>query len=548
MVGSYRVFIIGITMVVLAFAGPALGQFVVQPMRLEFIAPPGRPATVDFQLENHDPNSIARVNLNVLDLSQYEDGSWRVIEPNSSDFDTSKLTSCRSWASLSDETVEVPPLEIVPVRIVLRLPPGVRGFYSAGILVSLRAGVQGNIGLVFEFVIPVLVTIPGRVVRHNVELTDVGIEFQQTAGTIPATTLLSMSVANKGRTRSRLMGRVRVWGFLKDHWRRVTETEFAGMDILPGSDLKLMGDIGRSLPRGKYRVAGWLLVDGRRVKPIEREIDFAGDPSITKVATDAPLDLNPSEIVMTGVPGATRMTVLRVFNASDEEVNVKVGLALPPVLMGVAAGPLRGTDLGCVDWLDITPNKFKLPSYGQQNIRIVAEMPNPEAMHACYYALLGLFATYPDGQNAGLTTAHICVVNQRAEARLVPRPSGPLSLALQTGSKYIVTGLFTNYGNIHFTPERCTAIVTNPDGLAMDQVLLRGEPGIMLPLQSRSFSGELDFYNYPVGYYRVEVSLEYGSGQVATNQLGIQVSVEGERRVIRTVGRAEFEKIGVKWR
>jgi len=226
-----------------------------------------------------------------------------------------------------------------------------------------------------------------------------------------------------------------------------------------------------------------------------------------------------------------------------------VATALPPVLRGVAAGPLRGEDLDCTGWLSITPNKFRLPSYGQQNIRIIAKMPNPEAMHACYYALLGLFAAYPDGQNAGLTTANICILNQKVQASPMAYPAGALSLAPQTGSKYIVTSMFTNYGNIHFAPERCRVTVVNISGVSMSQVLLEGEPGsIMLPLESRSFSGELDFLDYPEGLYRVEARLEYGPGQVAINQVGVQISVQGAQKVITLVGREEFEKIGVKWR
>ena len=550
MVGRYRVCIIGITVVLLASAGPALGQFIVQPMVLELTVPPGRRVTDKLELQNHDPNISLTVSLTVVDLSQWEDGSWRVIEPDSNDFDTSKLTSCRDWISLSDETVQVDPLKIVPVQLDLRAPPGIYGLHCAGIVVSLRrAGEITGVGVVIEFVIPVLVQVPGRVVQHNVELTDVGMEFREAGGESLSTTLVSMNVANKGRTLSRLLGMLRVWGFFKDHWRRITESELGIGVILPGSELKLSSDIGRSLPPGKYRVAGWLLVDGRRVKPIEKEIDFAGDPSATKVATDAALDLKPRHIVITSLPGATRVAVLQVFNASDEEINVRVAKALPPVLEGVAAGPLRGEDLDCTGWLTMTPNEFKLPSYGQQNIRIIAKMPNPEAMHACYYALLGLFATYPDGQNAGLTTANICILNQNVNGTLMAYPSGTLGLARQTGSKYIVTGMFTNYGNIHFNPERCRATVTNIPGLPMSQVLLRVEPGsIMLPLESRSFSGELDFSDYPEGLYRVEVGLEYGSGQVAINQIGVEVTMQGAQRVIRLVGREEFEKIGVKWR
>jgi len=548
---SYRVFIIGLVMIILLSAGSAFGQFIIQPMRFELTAAPGGQILESLQLQNYDPNRSTAAALMVADLSQYEDGSWRTIEPNepdSNDVDVSKLSSCKDWISLSQQTVEVNPVTIAPVRMVLRVPRGVRGFYSAGIVVRLRPGeVTGHVGLIFEYVIPVLVHIEGRPVQHQVELTDVGLELQPASETTLAETLVSMSIANRGQSYSQLMGLVRIWGFFKEHWRKITERELRVGGILPGSDLKLTDGIGRSLPPGKYKVAGWLLVGGRRVKPIEKEIDFAGDPNVSRLATDAALDLTPSEVIIDSLPGATRTAVLQAFNASDEDVNVRVRLALPPVLKGVVA-TFRGEDLDCTDWLEITPNEFKLPSYGRQNIRIIAKMPNPEAKHACYYALLGLFATYPDGQNAGLTTTHICLVNQTVQGKPQPRPAGPVSLALQSGSKYIVTSTFTNYGDVHLTPRRSRAIITNPAGVSMSQVLLRGEPQIMLPLESRPFSGELDFSGYPAGFYRVVVTLEYGSNEAIINQVGIQVSIEGAQMVIRTVGQEEFEKIGIKWR
>jgi len=548
-VDSYRFFIIGLMVIIFLSAGLAKGQLVIQPMRFELTAAPGGRVLDNLELYNHDLNNNVRVELTVVDLSQLEDGSWQPIDPNSDDVDTSKLFSCKDWISLSQQIVDVAPLQMAPVRMSLRAPPGIYGFYCAGILVSMRSvGQIEGVALIFQFVIPVLVQIPGRVVRHKVELTDVGMEFREPTEEAPGTTLMSMSIVNEGRTYSRLLGLVRVWGLFSEHWRRITERELQVVGILPGAKLKLEGDIRRSLPPGKYKVAGWLYVDGRRVKPIEKEIDFAGDPSVTNIATDAPLDLKPSDIIINSLPGATRMATLQVVNASDDEVNVKVQVALPPVLMGVV-GAFRGEDLDCTSWLDVEPSEFKLPSYAQQNIRIISKMPNPEAMHACYYALLGLFAAYPDGQNAGLTIANICVLNQQLRTRPLVRPGGPVGLAVQTESKYIVTSVFANYGDIHFTPQRCRAVVANTAGAAMTQELLRSERrGIMLPLESRPFSGELDFSDYPEGYYRLEVNLEYGPEQVVTNQVGIRVSLRAGQRIIETVGREEFERIGVKWR
>jgi len=548
-VDSYRFCIIGLMVIIFLSAGLAKGQLVIQPMRFELSASPGGRILDNLELYNHSPSSNVRVELTVADLSQLEDGTWETIDPNSDDVDTSKLFSCKDWIGFSQQTVDVAPMQMVSVQIFLKAPAGVYGFYSAGIVVKMRSiGEIEGVGLIFHFVIPVLVQIPGRVVQHKIELTDVGMEFRESTGEAPSTTLISMSIVNEGRTYSRLMGLVRVWGLFSEHWRKITERELQVGGILPGAKLKLEGDIRRSLPPGKYKIAGWLYVDGRRVKPIEKEIDFAGDPSVTHIATDAPLDLKPSDIVINSLPGSTRTATLQVVNASDDEVNVKVQVALPTVLRGVV-GAFRGEDLDCTSWLDVEPSEFNLPSYSQQNIRIISKMPNPEAMHACYYALLGLFAAYPDGQNAGLKIANICVLNRQLNTRPMVRPGGPVGLAVQTESKYIVTSLFTNYGDIHFTPQQCRAVVTNIAGAAMSQELLRSErSGLMLPLESRHFSGELDFSNYPEGYYRLQVSLEYGPEQVATNQVGLRVSLRAGRGIIETVGREEFEKIGVKWR
>jgi len=546
------VYVIGIMVYLFVCAVPAYGQFIVQPMMFELTASPGQRSIHDIELQNHDPNTTIMVGLTVVELSQWEDGSWRVVDPDSNDIDISKLASCKSWINLSNETVSVEPLAIETVKFTFQVPRGNYGFYSAGIIVSvMRMGEAREVGLVLQFVIPVLVRIPGRVVRHNIELTGVGMEIRTADDESSASTLVSINVANNGGTYSRLLGRIRVWGFFKDHWRRITDREIRGASILPGSELKLEGDIGRSLPAGRYKLWGGLYVDGMRIKPIQKVIDFAGNPGATKVSTDAALEIKPRDIVIDSLPGATRIAILQVFNASDEDVNVKVRKALPPELMGVALGPLKGEYLDCTGWLDIEPKEFSLSSYGKQNIRIIAKMPNPEAMFPGYYALIGLFATYPDGLNAGAVTANVCVINRQIKAPLVARPSGEVRLALQTESKYFVTSGFTNYGYIHFTPRRCMAKVTNIQGAAMSQVVLSGERDIMLPLESRNFSGELDFSDYPAGLYRVEVSLESGSDEpqtIATNQIGIQVSAEGAKRNIGIVGREEFEKVGVKWR
>lgn len=548
-VHSYLVCAIVITVAILLSAQTAFGQLIVQPMRIDLTPRPGRRIKTSFEIQNYDPNEIHIVNLVLADISQWEDGTWRIIEPNE-DYDTSKLSSCKDWLTLTKDRVEVRALRIVPVEMTLRVPPGVRGFYGAGVIATLELdpGTQG-VGIIIRYLVPVLLNIQhGRAIRHKIELEGVNLTFSEPNGLEPAKTLISANIVNKGGTFSALnvLGRVRA--FSNGHWREVTETEFRKAGIIPGVELNLQKDIGRSLPSGKYKVAAGLYVDGRRVRAIEKEIDFVGDPSISKVASDVALRVTPTELVIRSLPGATRTSVIKVRNDSDDTVTVRTSLAIPPSLYGVTFGDLFGDELSCSAWVELMPETFTLRRGGRMNIRIKASMPKTTNMHAYYYGLLSLHATYADGQNAGVKTAYISVENSSVEAVPVAQPVR-LNLAHMEESRYLVVTSFGNFGNIHFTP-RCTATITNLMGVSMRKgkiLLTSSKSGLMLPLEFRAFSGVFDLSDYPAGMYTVTTTLEYAPGEVVNNQIGISVSIEGEQRVVELLQpERPGEKIGIE--
>ena len=553
--GVHSPIVLVIAIAVLAFAGPAFGQFLVQPMRMELAVRPGRIFKTSIDLQSLDPNEVHSIGLSVVELTQWEDGEWRILEdPNTDDFDTSTLSSCSEWISFRPTSVNIAPYTSQSVDVFLRVPPGVRGFYYAGIIASLRPRPDiDGIALVLRFLVPILVEVQGRPMRHKIELEAIGMESVKAVGGKPATAQVSMDISNNGGTYSRLKAFAKVKGFWDGHWREVTEAEFRQVSIIPGAKFKLKNDIGRSLPPGKYKLSGVLYVDGRRAKIIEKELNFVGDSSITKVATDAPLDVLPSELLVNCRPGATRTAAIKVRNASDETVNVQTGLALPGNLRGAAFGDdLKGDDLDCTGWVKIVPESFTLPSYKQQTIRVTAAMPKSAAMHPFYYALLGLFTTYPDGQRGGVTTAHICVADESISAEHLV--SGmKLSPAHKVGSQYYIVARFGNFGPIHFTPIRCRAAVVDaadPTGRPRAiTALSSSKSDIMLPLEVRDFSGIIDFSNVSAGTYRLAAALEYAPGERATKQIGIRVLPQGERRVVEVVKLEEElgEKIKVPW-
>ena len=561
--GAGLIWIIAIGAALLVSAGPAFGQFTVQPMKLELAVTPGKIVKSVLRVKSFDPNDFYTITMSVVELSQSEDGQWAIIEPNDLTdpnsefygFDISKLSSCKDWISMKPNTFQLDPDGAVPVVVDLRIRRGVRGFYGAAILATTNPmqGV-GDVSVVVRFVVPVILEIQDRPMRPIVKATDIGIEFIPATGESKARTMASMSIENTGGTFSRVKPAVRVWSFSGGHWRVITTTEFPDTGIIPGAKLKLRTNVSKNLPKGKYKAAGILYVDGRRTKRIEKEMEFAGDPATARVAADAPLDLDPIDVTMNGMPGATRMATLKVINASNETVNIRTAMGLPRILQGGTLEDVRGIDLDCTGWLKVKPEQFTLRGEGgQQTLQIVTTMPKTSLPHPCYFSLLALHATYPDGQNAGYTTTNICVRNNTVDAqpearalKLVPQDLGD--------SKYLVVARFGNYGTVQFVPIKIKTALTmvsgTTAGINRASMFLGGNPNLMLPFETREFSGVLDLKYVPADRYTLAAAMEFAPGQWASKQMSIRVSIEGERRIVQVLGVEEelSELIEVKWK
>jgi hypothetical protein len=540
--------------VLLLVAGPTFGQFTVEPMKIELQVTPGKIVKSAIKVRNADPNEVHTIDLRIVEVTESEQADWVIVDPNDPNTgDISKLSSCKSWIRMNRSSVTLNPLESMPLELTLRIPRGLRGFYSAGILASIRPrpDVTGVV-LGLRFLVPVIIEIEGRTVRPRIEATSVGMRFVPASGAGRATTLVSMRVENKGETFSRLKPMARIWSFANGHWRLITTTQFPDTGIIPGADLLLKSSLHKSLPAGKYKIAGMTYVDGRPTKRVETEINFAGDPKVTKVAADAPLDLDPTDVVIQSLPGATRTGTIKVINATSETVNIRIALGLPNILRSTVFGDVRGQDLDCTNWIKIVPQQFTLQGEGgRQNLQVIATMPNPAVTHPCYYSLLALWATYPDGQGAGVTTMPICIRNTNIQVE--PEAEG-LRVDIQDlgASKYLIAAQFGNFKTIHFTPITVKAAViptTGASSVPRASIFLSGDPSLMLPFETRQFSGVMDFSSIPADNYLLVGRLEYAPGQFARVQKLIQVSVEGGKRVIRTLGTQQElgGKVEVKW-
>jgi hypothetical protein len=554
---SIGTWLISIAMTILFSAGPAHGQFFVQPMKLEPRSRANKMINTAIKLHSFDPNEVLNITLKVVELDQNPDGSWRIFDPdpNSVDYeagyDVSRLSSCRAWITLEKETVELGPLAEIPLEVAIRIPPHVKGFYAAGIIVSMPTmSVNSDVDILLRYLIPVLVEIQGRILRPQIELQNVGVINVPPEGENPATTKLTVSVENKGPTFSRLKPFARIWAFQDGHWLLITRAEFNDVGIIPGVALNLETDINRALPTGRYRVAGAVYVDGRPGGAVEKEIDFVGDPSIQRAATDAPLDLAPKVVITSGYPSSKRVDILEVYNASDETVDIQTLFGNPAVLVNKMTEAIKGQDLTCPAWLTMDPPQFTLKSYESKRVRVIADIPASAIMYPWYYAVLGLYAHYPDGQYAGLTTTNICIGNEELLKNDVAK------VALDTpkfrnfdaeGSQYFVTVNVQNSGLSHFSVKKCRAGLVILSGDMVGQLRtvadLRSEGSeVILPFEPRLFAGTLDVSSVPDALYRLEVNFEYteanmlkvspGNREVKSvkKQIGVQVITRGGRK------------------
>ena len=174
----------------LVSAGPAFGQIAAEPMKLEVQITPGKIVSSVINLRNFLPDAAVPIDLSVVDLSQSEDGQWLVVDPNgindsnspSFGFDLSRLSSCKEWVRLPTNTLRLDPLQTVPLEVTLRVPRGLRGFYTAGIVASMtsQSNLPGiSVGVVMQLIVPVIVEIEGRAVTPRIEATIPAITSQR---------------------------------------------------------------------------------------------------------------------------------------------------------------------------------------------------------------------------------------------------------------------------------------------------------------------------------------------------------------------------------
>jgi hypothetical protein len=499
--------------------------FMVKPMTIEANPAPNQTIELPLEVRNTALDGPRTIQLRLVDLSQDTQGTWQMVE-DGSDIDLSGHASSLDWTTLSTDTVEIGPEQPAEIIVSLQPPANARGYYFAGIVAETPIPETPAEGVLVRvrFLIPLIIEIRGRPVRQDVALDDVGMTYRTDTGSTPTTTA-AMTISNRGHTYSRVRGELSVERQNGSTWRVVTRMPVKERGIIPGVTLELGGGLERRLPSGTYRLRATVYVDGRRIKPVEREIAFVGDPDVDSLAYDTALTLAPETVEMKVAPGATRTTIVRIENPGEHPVDVKMDARMPQALLGVARGELQGDAFSAARWTEIRPAEFTIRPGRWQNVRVMSHVPREGVDHPNYYADLVLRGTYKDGQSAGETRSTVHLAN----AGIEPTVKGlmdDLSIA-EAGEPgwFALQMRLSNVGDIDVDPTTRALLVNEQGGLVRAQSL-SGEEGALLPFGRRTYSAEMDFTGIEPGFYTLSFVADLGDDQEATEQRPLEIAMK----------------------
>ncbi len=243
-----------------------------------------------------------------------------------------------------------------------------------------------------------------------------------------------------------------------------------------------------------------------------REFDFEGDPDVDAVAFDTALVVSPATVRMELVPGGTRTTTLLIENPGIDPVRVQMAATTPRGLVGVEMGEIQGISFSAEPWTEIRPADFTIRPGGRQSVRVVSRLPREGAINPHYYADLTFKGTYLDGQSAGQTRSIVDLANRA----VAPAPAGMIDqYALSEGDTpghYYVEARLTNIGNVHVEPT-ARVYILDAQGVQMVSQTLSGDDGMLLPLNKRTYSTELDFSGVEPGFYALRANIALSPDQ-----------------------------------
>ena len=534
----------------LIFSSPAMGQFVVQPMKLSLSLRGGQVVKKEILLQNYGGDDNRPVTLEVVDLSQNATGDW--VTPTDS-MDTTDVqdafpgVSCRSWLKLSRTNIELNGKSSKAVEVEIRVPPGVRGFYCAAIqaIVAPRDSMS-RVSIKYELVVPVLIEIEGIPLKHRLSLDDVEVKPFEGKDSLKSTQLV-FSISNTGETMANVSGKgwVKYWDDKRKRWKPVVSelNVIEERTVIPGVKAQYRQDIGVDLPSGRYQVLGMLNVDNRESGVFEKEFDYVGRVGVELVEEAAIRCASDFILIDDARVKRTCRGSVELRNYSFHPVTVHAKAAVPKEMAGKIWYGRKGDDMSCADWIKVQPEEIILQPFGSRNVRVVGKIPEDASYRSKgYYADLTFEAEYKEEKtDAGSVTVQVAILDQEVKQDLkIKGHSLKLGQLDDTGERFIVEATYGNRSDVHVIPEVRVRLLEKASQQAykMWTLVNRIKEGPLLPYENRSFSKPIVLSNVPEGDYELVSEFVSGGEVVESIKKPLKIYSEGGQRVIEIAANA----------
>jgi hypothetical protein len=495
----------------------AIGQgFMVRPMVVELQARPGQTIETIIVVSNTASDKARVVEVTPLYLLQGNNGGW--VGPDSLDENSiRKLRPCFDWYEQEHSEYIIAPLQDAQIPVRLNIPTDAFGTYSMALAIANQPDDKEGFRFIFRFVIPIIIDIEGRAGRKNIQFDDANLWFAENqkdreGNLLPPADLVVLSLSNIGDVGAEIRGTVNVLRQAGNGWRKVTTLDFEPEDILPGIAFNYIKPLTKRIPAGTYRINAVFEADGRRFRPMNKVVEYQGDPSIASVSDEVELMFEPSIIEIEGVSRARRSARLRIQNPSSNDLKLQFSFVTPKSLRGVAMGDILGDHFSCNEFTTATPKELQLAGGGEVTVSIQTAFPDDKDFPFRYSTLV-VNAIQADGQLAFSKELLMYMHNRVATAEPQLLVEGT-RLAQLDNNSYSISSSFTNIGNVHLQPD-CSLVLWDQRGLQIVQrIEMATEQNIILPLGQPVYNGEMNLSSVEDGNYRLTVTYKYNENSL----------------------------------
>lgn len=491
-----------------AFTVSAHAQgYLVKPMSVESMIRPSTQSDLAFEIANTS-DKRATVDVSLEFLGQNQGGWFGIDETKATAEDKAKFPSCLGWIRLEQNSVDLDPLQTKPVKVHVTVPAGVRGTYTAALIVRSRSTATGQVGVMLRFLIPIILQVEGGVITRAVSLVKPLVEYAAPAPNQPAQVGYGVTVKNDGKSMIRVGGKLTVYALVGKNWIPVTSGEAITRRILPNAEVLVSTRSGKRIPSGRYKLEAAFKSDGQSIPKYNAELDVTGDPKLAAITPDATILTDPIQLEVTAQPGAMRSGSISFRNPTDSTVTLDFASVTPKVLEGVALGTAKGTDYSAAAWTTVFPAQLRIGPRQEAKARVVVNMPEGCALPS-YYTQVAAAVTI-DGEPAGETKVLVLARNKGIAAATAVQPGAPISISNGTDGKSTAIATFSNVGNDRVTPKVDFTVTDTSKLTTFAAFNAESDQDILLPLGTGRYAGAFEPKKLRPGLYALNAVCVYG--------------------------------------